>query len=90
MTEHSSNDARRDRATANKVNEGLLVCLQQGVNPALSFLEQAGVPRHVALRVLCSPHHFRKCERRKHRRPDRQSYQDTPVPMRGMPSGVYE
>jgi hypothetical protein len=90
MTEHGSNDARIDRATANKVNEGLLVCMQQGVNPALFFMEQAGVPRHVALRVLCSPHHFRKRERRKHRRSNEQHRSDISAPVRGLPSGAQE
>lgn len=90
MTEHGSNDARIDRATASKVNEGLLVCMQHGVNPAIFFMEQVGVPRHVALRVLCSPHHFRLRERRKHRRSPPQAYPGVSASMRGLLTGARE
>lgn len=72
MIEHGRNDARKDRATAQIVDAGLHICSQHGVNPALEFFEAAGVPRPVALRVLCSPDHFRKRERRKFRRSGRQ------------------
>ncbi|MEH6434751.1 hypothetical protein [Massilia sp. DD77] len=77
MAEHSSNDARIDRATAQQVDAGLRICSQHGLDPALHFLEQAGVPRLVALRVLCSPDHFRKRERRRFRRPGR--HMDAPA-----------
>jgi hypothetical protein len=69
MIEHGRTDPRIDRTTAHIVDAGLHLCSRQGLNPALEFLQQAGVPRPVALRVLCSPDHFRKRERRKFRRP---------------------
>ena len=59
----SKNDARTDMATAKSVEEGLKRCDQDGIYPALLFMEQAGVPRSVALRVLCSPEYFRQKER---------------------------
>lgn len=77
MIEHGRNDPRMDRATAQLVDAGLHICTQHGLNPALEFLVQAGVPKPIALRVLCSPDHFRKRERRKYRRPLRQVEQDT-------------
>lgn len=71
MTEQSKNDARADRATAKSVDEGLQICSKQGLDPALRFLEKAGVPMSVVLRALCSPQHFRKQERRRSPRPVR-------------------
>jgi hypothetical protein len=65
----SSNEVRTDVVTASHVEQGLALCMQQGVNPALQFMEQRGVPRPVALRVLCSPEHFRKRDRRHVSRP---------------------
>lgn len=62
MIEQIHNDARSDRTTAYFVDQGLKLCTRHGVHPALLFMEQAGVPRPVALRVLCSPDHFRKAE----------------------------
>jgi hypothetical protein len=50
--------------TARSVEEGLKRCRRDGVHPALQFMEQAGVPRSVALRVLCSPAYFRKQDAR--------------------------
>jgi len=69
MTELDRNDVRKDRLTAARVDAGLHICSEQGLHPALQYLEQAGVPRPVALRVLCSPDHFRQRERRKSARP---------------------
>ena len=88
MSEHGRNDARIDRVTAHIVDTGLHICGQHGLNPALDFLEHAGVPRPVALRVLCSPDHFRKRERRKFRRPGRQPEHPAPGEMNpaGMPA----
>ena len=73
MTEHGRTDPRIDRKTAFLVDAGLHICSQQGLNPALEFLQQAVVPKPVALRVLCSPDHFRKRERRRFGRPNRQA-----------------
>lgn len=71
MAEPSKNDARTDVMTARRVDEALNLSMQQGIDPALRFMEQVGVPRAVALRVLCSPEHFRKQDRRRSARPRR-------------------
>lgn len=71
MAEQRRNDARTDFVTAQQVDEGLKLCSRYGVHPALLFMEQVGVPRPVALRVLCSPHHFRQRDRRRAPRPAR-------------------
>lgn len=63
MAEPGKSDARTDLTTAKSVEEGLKRCTHDGVHPALVFMEQAGVPRSVALRVLCSPEYFRKQDR---------------------------
>lgn len=68
MVEQSRNDARTDFVTAGQVDEGLKLCTRYGIHPALLFMEQVGVPRQVALRVLCSPEHFRQRDRRRHPR----------------------
>lgn len=68
MVELSQHNGRTDFSTADKVSEGLKVCIQHGVHPAIVYMENAGVPRHIALRVLCSPEHFRSSD---HRRVDR-------------------
>jgi hypothetical protein len=69
MAELSRNDARTDAETASRVNEGLKLCARYGLHPALLFREEVGVPRPVALRVLCSPDHFRQRDRRRQPRP---------------------
>lgn len=60
MDARKDHDVRTDLMTAQSVEEGLQRCRRDGVHPALLFMEQAGVPRSVALRVLCSPAYFRK------------------------------
>lgn len=65
MAEQTRNDARTDGATAHFVDEGLTLCTRYGLHPALLFMEQVGVPRTVALRVLCSPDHYRQRDRRR-------------------------
>lgn len=60
MDARKEHDVRTDVMTAQSVEEGLRRCRRDGVHPALLFMEQAGVPRSVALRVLCSPAYFRK------------------------------
>lgn len=65
MDEQSKDDARTDVTTANFVEEGLKLCNRYGLHPALLFMEEVGVPRPVALRVLCSPNHYRKQDRRR-------------------------
>lgn len=69
MTERNNNDLRADLATAARVDQGLHIYFRHGLHPALEFFEQAGVPRSVALRALCSPDHFRQRDRRKAPRP---------------------
>jgi hypothetical protein len=64
MDARKDNDVRTDVMTARSVEEGLQRCRRDGVHPALQFMEQAGVPRSVALRVLCSPAYFRKQDAR--------------------------
>ena len=71
MREPGNQDVRSDQGTAVQVDEGLHLCVRHGLDPALQFLEGVGVPREVALRVLCSPDHFRKRQRRKSPRPQR-------------------
>lgn len=71
MAEQSRTDARTDAITAGQVDEGLKLCERYGIHPALLFMEQVGVPRQVALRVLCSPQHFRQRDRRRMPRPVR-------------------
>lgn len=64
MTEQTGNDARKDIVTAKYVDLGVSICITQGAYPALLIMEKAGVPHSIALRVLCSPEHFRKRDRR--------------------------
>lgn len=69
VTERHNNDLRADLATAVRVDQGLRIYFQQGLHPAMTFFEEAGVPRAVALRALCSPEHFRQRDRRRSARP---------------------
>lgn len=71
MVEQNRNDVRTDMVTATQVEAGLAMCVHHGIHPALQFMEQAGVPRAVALRVLCSPRHYRQHDRRSGARPVR-------------------
>lgn len=71
MAEQSGNDIRSDLQTAHFVDEGVKLSSRYGLHPALLFMEQVGVPRAVALRVLCSPNHYRKQDRRRTPRPAR-------------------
>lgn len=71
MVSQSKNDIRIDTETARQVDAGIRLCSEQGLHPALQFLEEGGVPRSVALRVLASPDHFRQQERRRLPRPCR-------------------
>lgn len=71
MLEHICKDVRTDFVTASRVDEGLKLSARYGLHPALLFMEQMGVPRPVALRVLCSPDHYRQRDRRRQPRPAR-------------------
>jgi len=65
MAEQNRDDARTDVTTAGFVDEGLKLCKRYGLHPAMLFMEEVGVPRPVALRVLCSPDHYRLRDRRR-------------------------
>ena len=73
MVEQAGSDVRSNVVMAGQVDEGLKLCARYGLHPALLFMEQVGVPRAVALRVLCSPNHFRQRDRRKSPRPARRA-----------------
>ena len=65
MLDRRSKDARTDFVTAGRVDEGLKLSARYGIHPALLFMEQVWVPRPVAVRVLCSPDHYRQRDRRR-------------------------
>jgi hypothetical protein len=71
MSKQNTNDARANRQISMHVEEGLRLSHTNGIHPALLFMEQVGVPRLVALRVLCSPDFFRHYDRRQRPRPSR-------------------
>ena len=64
MAERGNSRARADDFTAARVDEALHIADTDGVHPALEYMRTAGVPRHTALRVLCSPQLHRPPERR--------------------------
>ena len=47
---------RTDRQTALKVEKGLIIQRCSSTNDAALYLSARGVPMHVAVRVLTSPH----------------------------------
>lgn len=53
--DQSKHAARRDNITEQNFEAGLHLAVREGVNPALDFMERVGIPRPVALRVLCGP-----------------------------------
>ena len=62
---HSSERRTRpDRATANTVTVGLILAEQDGRPAAAAFMNRAGVPFRVIVRVLSDP-----ADRRRHPRP---------------------
>lgn len=69
MSGHCQSDARTNQEVAMKVEEGLHLSREQGIHPAIVYMEQVGVPRVVVLRVLCSPRFFRQRDRRGAPRP---------------------
>lgn len=64
MSRRPETDQRNDTPTAEQIERALHIARREGVGPALAFMEEAGVSRRVALRVLASPHHIRLQERR--------------------------
>ncbi|MDQ2819912.1 MAG: hypothetical protein M3Y65_05880 [Pseudomonadota bacterium] len=59
-----NSDPRNDTSTAEHINHALDIVEREGVGPALTFMNHAGVPHHVALRVLTAPRYVRCTERR--------------------------
>jgi hypothetical protein len=57
-------DQRNDVPTAHQIERALNIVKREGVGPALAFMEEVGVSRQIALRVLASPDHIRAQKRR--------------------------
>lgn len=64
MSRRPDTDQRNDTPTAEQVESALKLAKREGIGPALAFMEEVGVPRCIALRVLASPAHVRSKERR--------------------------
>lgn len=63
----SSDEPRTNDSLTSTVQRGVELTKIEGVGPGLAFMEEAGVPRPVALRVLGSPENCRHGERRRKR-----------------------
>jgi hypothetical protein len=57
-------DPRANAYLAARVDDALKMLQTDGMSPALEFMQLVGVPRTVALRVLCSPAQQRRRDRR--------------------------
>lgn len=57
-------DPRSNTTMAEQVDHALRIARCSGVGPALEVMLTVGVPRQVALRVLASPAHHRRHDRR--------------------------
>jgi hypothetical protein len=68
MAERGTTRSRADATTAARVEDALKIVREDGIHPALEFMQQAGIPREVALRVLCAPQFHRHGERRRNPR----------------------
>ncbi|QGZ38034.1 hypothetical protein IP92_05790 [Pseudoduganella flava] len=68
MAERGTTRSRADATTAARVEDGLKIGEADGIHPALEFMRKAGVPREIALRVLCAPQFHRRGERRRNPR----------------------
>lgn len=64
MSRRPATDPRNDVSTAEQVEQALHIVKREGVGPALAFMETAGVPHLIAVRVLASPIYIRSRERR--------------------------
>lgn len=53
-------EMRRNSDTTHQVEEALKIARLEGIGPALDFMQQAGVERQVAVRVLTGPGFRRK------------------------------
>lgn len=65
MSENKQADPRANAATAAQVDGALRLWRTDGVYPAFEFMQLVGVPKTVALRLLCSPGQHRKADRRR-------------------------
>lgn len=69
MSEYKRADPRANTCTAARVEQALRILQTDGPYPAFVFMQLAGVPRHVAIRLLCSPEQHREADRRRVHRP---------------------
>lgn len=65
MSECKRADPRANTRVAARVEEALRILHSDGAYPAFVFMQLASVPRHVAMRLLCSPGAHRKADRRR-------------------------
>ncbi|QOL50125.1 hypothetical protein [Massilia litorea] len=65
MAGSGNSDPRANAYLAARVDDALKMLKTDGMSPALEFMQLVGVPRTVALRVLCSPAQQRSRDRRK-------------------------
>ncbi|WP_338762519.1 hypothetical protein [Massilia sp. METH4] len=68
MAERGTRRSRADANTAARVDDALKIVASDGIHPALEYMQRAGVPREIALRVLCAPQFHRQGERRRNPR----------------------
>lgn len=65
MPGDGNTDPRANAYLAARVDDALKMLQTDGMSPALEFMQLVGVPRTVALRVLCSPAQQRTRDRRR-------------------------
>ena len=65
MSATQQTDPRANLRTAARVDAALRIWNTDGVYPAFVFMQLAGVPRAVSMRLLCSPGQQRKADRRR-------------------------
>jgi len=65
MSVSNKGDPRANAYLAARVDDALKLLKTDGMSPALEFMQLVGVPRTVALRVLCSPSQQRTRDRRR-------------------------
>jgi hypothetical protein len=70
MSGSANSDPRANAYLAARVDDALKLLSTDGMSPALEFMQLVGVPRKVALRVLCSPTQQRTGDRRRAPRQD--------------------
>ena len=65
MSGSKNADPRANPTMAAHVDEALRIWRTDGVYPAFEFMQLVGVPKPVAMRLLCSPGQHRKADRRR-------------------------